>query len=42
MLRALFTHEHIKIIFQEKATMLSLEMGHDEFTASNGWLEAWQ
>ena len=32
----------IKIIFQEKATMLSLEMGHDEFTASNGWLEAWQ
>ena len=22
--------------------MLSLEMGHDEFTASNGWLEAWQ
>ena len=22
--------------------MLALEMGHDEFTASNGWLSRWQ
>ena len=29
-------------MFQVKAPMLSLEIGHDEFTASNGWLEARQ
>ena len=25
-------------LIQEKALTLSVEMGHDDFTASNGWL----
>ncbi len=29
-------------LIQEKALMLALEMGHDEFTASNGWLYSFQ
>ena len=29
-------------VFQEKAMVLSLTMDHDNFTASNGWLECWQ
>jgi hypothetical protein len=29
-------------LIQEKAIMLSITMNHDEFTASNGWLESWQ
>jgi hypothetical protein len=29
-------------LIQEKALVKSVEMGHDDFTASNGWLEAWQ
>ena len=29
-------------LIQEKALTLSVEMGHDDFTASNGWLESWQ
>ncbi|KAI0211496.1 Isocitrate dehydrogenase [NADP] cytoplasmic [Lamellibrachia satsuma] len=29
-------------LIQEKAMMLSLEMGHDDFSASNRWLQAWQ
>ncbi len=29
-------------LIQEKALMLSLEMGHDDFTASNGWLQCFQ
>ena len=28
--------------FQEKALMLSMSLDHDNFTASNGWLESWQ
>ena len=27
---------------QEKALLLSVEMGHDDFSASNGWLESWR
>ena len=29
-------------LLQEKALMLAVEMGHDEFTASNGWLHSFQ
>ena len=29
-------------LIQEKALMLSVTMNHDNFTASNGWLESWQ
>ena len=29
-------------IFQEKAFELAITMNHDHFTASNGWLNAWQ
>ena len=28
--------------FQEKAKLLSVEMGFDDFSASNGWLHSWQ
>ena len=29
-------------LLQEKALLLSVEMGHDDFTASNGWLHSFQ
>jgi hypothetical protein len=29
-------------LIQEKARMLAVSLGHNDFTASNGWLEAWQ
>ena len=29
-------------LLQEKAMMLDFEMGHDEFTASNGWVHSFQ
>ena len=29
-------------IIQEKATILGMQMGHDDFTASNGWLHRFQ
>jgi hypothetical protein len=29
-------------MIQEKAIILALEMGHDDFSASNGWLESWK
>ena len=29
-------------LIQEKAMMLSLELNHDDFSASNGWLESFQ
>ncbi|KAK7097842.1 hypothetical protein V1264_004763 [Littorina saxatilis] len=28
-------------LIQEKALMLSVELGHDNFVASNGWLDRW-
>ena len=29
-------------LIQEKAVMFSMETGHDDFTASNGWLDRWK
>ena len=29
-------------LLQEKALLISSEMGHDNFSASNGWLESWR
>ena len=29
-------------LLQEKALLVSLELGHDNFTASNGWLESFK
>lgn len=29
-------------LIQEKAAMLSLQYGHDDFMASNGWLDRWK
>ena len=29
-------------LIQEKALMFSLELGHDDFSASNGWLDAFK
>jgi len=29
-------------LIQEKARMLAVSLGHNRFSASNGWLEAWQ
>ena len=39
----LFMHKLIicSTVFLEKAMMLSIEMDHDDFAASNGWLECW-
>jgi len=39
----LFMHKLIicSTVFYEKAMMLSIEMDHDDFAASNGWLECW-
>ena len=29
-------------LIQEKALLISVQLGYDDFSASNGWLESWQ